>query len=227
MSEANLFPEPPGDGPEAEEFRKDFLCRTNLSDADLTFADLSQADLTAAVLENALLTRTNFTDATLISCLIYGAATWDLRLDGAKQRDFVVTAPQIPPGPTIAVDNIEIAQFLYLLVNNKNVRNAIDGITSKIVLILGNFSPRRKKVLDALREELQKRRYVPIIFDFEKPESRSRDETITLLARMARFIIADLSDAEGVQHELRSMVPELPSVAVQPLVLRGQAVPSV
>ena len=75
--------------------------------------------------------------------------------------------------PEITVDNIEVAQFIYLLLHNAKIRDVIDTITSKAVLILGRFTEERKAVLDALREELRKRDYLPILFDFEKP-SRSR-----------------------------------------------------
>jgi hypothetical protein len=46
-----------------------------------------------------------------------------------------------------------------------------------------------------------------VVFDFEKPTNRTTDETITLLARMARFVIADISDAKSVLQELRAIVP--------------------
>jgi len=39
--------------------------------------------------------------------------------------------------PTITVDNLEVAQFIYLLLNNQKIRDVIDTITSKVVLILG------------------------------------------------------------------------------------------
>jgi hypothetical protein len=93
------------------------------------------------------------------------------------------------------------------------------------VLILGRFTPERKVVLNALRDELRKRNYLPVVFDFEKPASQTTDETITLLARMARFVIADISDAKSVLQELRGIVPNLPSVAVQPLILVPQQEP--
>ncbi len=100
-----------------------------------------------------------------------------------------------------------------------------DTIASKVVLILGRFTYERKAVLDALREELRKRDYLPVLFDFEKPRSRDTDETITLLARMAKFVIADISDAKSVLQELRAIVPNLPSVPVQPIILAIQEDP--
>src|SRR3712207_7715106 len=48
----------------------------------------------------------------------------------------------------------------------------------------------RKAVLDAVREALRAHDYVPILFDFDIPADRDVTETVTLLARMARFIIA-------------------------------------
>jgi hypothetical protein len=111
------------------------------------------------------------------------------------------------------------------MLHNEKIRNVIDTITSKSVLILGRFTEERKPVLEALREELRQRKYLPILFDFEKPSSRDTDETITLLARMARFVVADISDAKSVLQELRAIVPDLPSVPVQPIILAAQEEP--
>ena len=59
------------------------------------------------------------------------------------------------------------------MINNERIRHIIDTITSKVVLILGRFTPERKAVLDALREELRKRDYLPVLFDFERPAGQT------------------------------------------------------
>ena len=64
------------------------------------------------------------------------------------------------------------------------------------MLILGRFTEERKAVLDAIRDELRRRDYIPILFDFDKPANRDLTETISLLARMARFIVADITEVD-------------------------------
>ena len=58
---------------------------------------------------------------------------------------------------------------------------------------------------------------MPILFDFEIPATRDITETVSLLARMARFIIADLTDPSSIPKELEAIVPHL-AVPVQPLI---------
>ena len=100
------------------------------------------------------------------------------RAQETKQRSLVIT-----PGdePEITVDNIEVAQFIYLLLHNPKIRDVIDTIGRKAVLILGRFTPERKAVLDDLREELRMRDYVPILFDFDKPTSQDLTATAAVV----------------------------------------------
>jgi len=155
----------------------------------------------------------------LAGASVYGTSVWEVDLSGANQRNLVIT---LDPAPVVTVDNLEVAQFIYLLLNNGNIRQVIDTITSKVVLILGRFTPERKAILDAIRNEIRKRDYLPVLFDFARPSNRDITETISILAHMARFVIADITDAKSIPQELMTIVPTLPSVPVQPLLLASQ-----
>jgi hypothetical protein len=142
--------------------------------------------------------------------------------EGTKLQDLIIT----PLGkPEVTTDDLEVAQFIYLLLSNEKLQRVIDTITSKVVLILGRFTPERKVVLDSLRDELRKRNYVPVMFDFEKPKRGTTINTITLLARMARFVIADISDAKSILQELQAIVPNSPKLPVLPIIVAGQEEP--
>ena len=198
------------------------LTRAVLRDAKLPLATLSHADLSHAQMEGAnleqsIMVRTSLEHAELSRCRVYGVAAWDLKLAEAKQLDLVIT-PSWENGASIEVDDIEVAQFIYLLMSQQRLQSVIDTITSKAVLILGRFTPERKAVLVALRDALRGRQLVPIIFDFEKPASRDLTETIRLLALMCRFVVADLTSPKSVPHELMALVPFMPSVPFQLLI---------
>jgi uncharacterized protein YjbI with pentapeptide repeats len=195
------------------------LNRADLSGADLSRAYLYKANLSETNLSGAVLIETNMESAILTGCIVHRVCTWELELDGAVQNDLVITSPD---QSAIIVDNLDAAQFIYHLLHNDKIRHIIDAITSKVVLILGRFSDTRKPVLDAIREELRKHDYLPVLFDFEKPASRDLTETVSTLAHMARFVIADITDAKSIPAELERIVPDLPSVPVQPLILSSE-----
>ena len=124
----------------------------------------------------------------------------------------------------VIVDNLEVAQFMYLLLNNEKIKEVIDTITSKVVLILGGFADERKAVLNALREVLRLNGgLIPVVFDFAKPANKDVTGTVETLARMARFIVADLTDPRSVPYELATIVPFLRTTPVVLLRLAGTA----
>ena len=188
-----------------------------LQGANLVFADLTGANLQGSNLMYANLTSANLTGANLTGSRVFGVSAWEVRADQATQSNLVITRPD---DPTITVDNLEVAQFVYLLIDNKKIRQVIDTVARKAVLILGRFSEQRRAVLDAIRVELGKRDYVPIIFDFDKPDARNVAETVRTLAHLSRFIIADITDPRSIPRELETIVPLL-AVPVKPLLMMG------
>lgn len=192
----------------------------NLSDADLIGVNFDRARLRGATLNranlrNALLVDVDLREADISECRVYGTSVWNVDTTETQQQNLKITREN---EATITVDNLKIAQFIYLLLNNRELRDVIDTITSKVVLIIGRFTPERKGILDKIRDEVRKHDYLPVIFDFDIPRCRDTDETIGLLARMASFIIADLTEAKSVLQELRGIVSDLPSVPVQPII---------
>ena len=175
------------------------LSGANLKDANLSGTDLSSANLASANLIRVILVNTNLTNAVLTNCLIYGISAWDVQLVGATQNNLVITLPE---QPTIIIDNLKIAQFIYLLLNNNEIREVIDTIAKKAVLILGRFTPERKIVLETIRTALRTQGYLPILFDFPKPESQDLTGTVRTLANISRFIIADLTDPSCSPYEI-------------------------
>jgi uncharacterized protein YjbI with pentapeptide repeats len=198
------------------------LTDTVMPDSMLRLANLDQAvargtDLRRADLFYASLVGADLREADLRGAFVYGISAWDIDLTDAQQNDMVITKATDPP---VAVDDLLVAQFLHTLIRNRTIRSMIDTITTKVVVILGRFTPRRKQFLDTIRTELRQRGYVPIIFDFERPASRDFGETVVTLAHLARFIVADLTEPASVPKELEAIVPDL-AVPVVPLLEEG------
>jgi hypothetical protein len=181
------------------------LSRADLSGATLYGAYLSGADLTNAHLTQSALVKTNLTGTTLTGCSIYGISAWSLHLEGAIQQNLNVSDYG---EPAVMVDNLEVAQFIYLLLNNEKIRDVIDTIGEKGVLILGRFTEERKAVLDAIRDRLRELGFVPMMFDFERATKRDFTETIKTLAGLSRFIIADITNPRSSPLELQATMPD-------------------
>jgi uncharacterized protein YjbI with pentapeptide repeats len=218
--------------------------QANLNGANLHRSDLSHANLTGANLSNARLEQTTLVgtklidvnlrmatiiridarNADLTGASVYGIAAWDVRLDGAVQKDLNISSEDDGP---ITVDDLEVAQFVHLLMRNHRIRDVIDTVTSKVVLLLGRFTPAQKVVLDGMKSELRKEGYCPVIFDFEKPASRDFIETVATLAHLSRFVVADVTRAklvlEEIPHIVRNVavpvVPVLNGMQREPLTL--------
>ena len=87
------------------------LCHAELSLANFIGAKLINANLTKANLERSQLIQTILIQANLTGCHIFGISAWDLELEGANQTNLQITREG---KPAIMVDNLEVAQFIYL-----------------------------------------------------------------------------------------------------------------
>ncbi|MCK4608164.1 MAG: pentapeptide repeat-containing protein [Gammaproteobacteria bacterium] len=193
-------------------------------DADLSYCSADKTSFIGSEFVNTKLEyisfiSNDFTETKLVNCSVYGISSWDLNLENSSQKDLIITKED---HPVITVDNIELAQFLYLIINNTKLRNVIDTITSKVVLILGNFSKKTKLILDKIKNQLREYDFIPVMFDFDKPSSRNLTETVITLASMAKFVIADLSSSKSIPHELATIIHRLQSVNFYPIIVDGE-----
>jgi hypothetical protein len=199
------------------------LCLADLRGANLAFANLTAANLSGANLSGAHLWGTtlvdaDLTDADLTGCFVHGVSAWNLKLERTKQQNLVVTKHD---EPQITVDNIEVAQFVYLLLHNKKIRDVIDTIGKKGVLLLGRFTEGRIQILERLREKLRSLGFVPMVFNFDKPETKDFTETVRLLANLSHFVIVDITNPRSTPLELAEVVPDY-MVPFAPILQQGE-----
>jgi pentapeptide repeat protein len=205
------------------DLREANLSKANLSEAVLRGADLRRANLSGVNLSRAdlmstTLVETDLTGADLTGCRIYGVSAWGLKLKRAKQQNLVITKED---EPTVTVDNIEVAQFVYLLLHNEKIRDVIDTIGKKGVLLLGRFTEGRIEVLERVREKLRDLGFVPMVFNFDKPETKDFTETVRLLCNLSHFVIVDITNPRSAPLELQAAVPDY-MVPFVPILQQGE-----
>lgn len=202
---------------EKTNLREAIFCNSHIRDADLGGATMYKTDLSNATLDNVRLERaslieTNLEKAIFKGCFVYGISAWNLLGTPKEQTDTAITPfCKIPSesdesDPIITVDDFEVAQFIYLLFKAEKLKDVIDTVKSKLVLILGRFTPERKAVLDGIRENLRSFDFIPVLFDFDRIGSQTYMETVLTVALMARFVIADFTEPKRVLEEVPTIV---------------------
>jgi hypothetical protein len=191
--------------PSGAELEHASLVHAGLAGANLRAAHLRGADLSGADLKSAILVNTDLRGAKLNDAQVYGISAWEVDLEGAEQRDLLVTHPG---QPRVTTDDLEVAQFIYVLLNHQKLREVFNTTTRRGVLILGRFGGGGLEVLRAVGGKLRELGYLPIIFDFERPQQRTYTETVMTLAGLCSFVIVDLS-GRSVPQELQATVDSL------------------
>jgi len=205
------------------------FCRTDFYETNLT-----EAWLTNANLQGVQLAKTKLAGAHLRGCTVYGLSAWDLRDTPADEDHLRIRYTAVAERSSesedqrsnakevlkeIEVDGLDLASFMYLTLNNRNISRIIDAASQKWVLILGRFTE-GKEILKAIEDEL-KGKYIPIIFDFPPPDRRDLIETLLLLAGLSAFVIVEMTNPRSTPLEVQAIVPNF-GVPVLPIV-RGKA----
>ena len=209
---------------------------TVFEEGDFSRADFSGATFRNTRFNKTIFTGANFDGATIVNCnlnrinlvgasfrvkeitetVIYGIAAWDLvTSEESKQSRLVVEKTyelysdliqqeKIP----MMVDDIELAQFIYYLSNHKKMREAINILNDKGVLLLGRFKDGGLKRLYTVLELLRGKGYMPMIFDFTRPDNLSLTETAVTMAGLSKFVIVDLSGS-SVPAELQAILIQI------------------
>lgn len=183
---------------------------------NLVGCNLQKTKFIDCYLNGSNLSRSNLNESIIKNSTVYGVSAWDLSTEGSLQENLTIT--NYYNDSTLTVDDLEIANFIYLITNNNKVANAIDNISTKVVLILGRFTSERLEILKYIKSILKKKNYVPVLFDFEKPNQKDLTETIGLIGRMSKFIVADLTDAKSVPQELSELIPNNPTLTIYPII---------
>lgn len=208
---------------------------SSFTDADLrnalcessqfTGADFRGCDLRGAKLLGCSLNQIRVGGTKLKGALVWGSSVWNVKRDrdrptqeqglriGWENLDpiEVLTEPAWrPPGVEFEADRLEVAHFLALVRDAPSeLSHIIDAASRHLVLILGRFRGPQSRVLDRLRKALPEHGLAPVVFDFDPPEGRDLSETVSLLAGLAHFVIADLSRPSSTPLESQLIVPNV------------------
>jgi uncharacterized protein YjbI with pentapeptide repeats len=208
----------------------------HFEEGDFSRANFAGASFRNTKFNKTVLTDANFDGATFVNCnlnrinlagasfrvkeisetVVYGISAWDLKTsDETKQSRLVIErtyglySDLIQEGKVpLMVDDIELAQFVYYLSNHKKMRDALNIMNEKGVLLLGRFKDGGLERLYSIRERLQSKGYMAMIFDFERPDNLSLTETVVTMAGLSKFVVADLSGS-SVTAELQSILGQI------------------
>jgi hypothetical protein len=201
---------------EGANFYEADLSRANLSNANLCNCNFRKAYLDRAILCGAEIINANLNRATLVNanlcgtrienCIVYGVSAWGLQTDeNTFQRNLMMEDTNIMGDHIIEevmrisqhyplmVDDIEVAQFIHFIKNYSNLGKGLKAMLEKGVLLLGKFREGGREILEKVAETVRRNKLIPIIFDFDGPEGSNIIETVTVLAGISRFVIANLN----------------------------------
>jgi uncharacterized protein YjbI with pentapeptide repeats len=147
-------------------FNKTILTGANFDGASFVNCNLNRVNLVGASFRVKEITET----------VVYGIAAWDLQTsDEMKQSKLVIErtyelySDLIQQGKVpMMVDDIELAQFVYFLSKHAKMRDTLNILNDRGVLLLGRFKDGGLDRLYSMREWFQHNGYMAMIFDFAR-----------------------------------------------------------
>ena len=133
-------------------------------------------------LSKIILGDTNLINTTLKIVTIYRIAVWDVQLDGAEQINLAITPED---EPTIALDNLKVAQFLYLLLNSQELHDVHDFVIERGIQLLGRRGGSGLEELKTIATKAREHKYFPIIFDFDRLINCDLSEIVMTIADLS------------------------------------------
>lgn len=229
-------------------FQNSVFTNVNFVDGDFSTAFFDNCKFIDTSFRKSILTNASFNGATFLNCnlnrvnlsgakfnvkeisetVVYGVSAWDLEISEDSIQSKLIVEPtdqlyshlinqeRIP----LMVDNIELAQFIYYLTNHKKIRDTIDILNNKGVLLLGRFKDGGLERLYKLRDWFSRNNYLPMIYDFNRIQSQDYTETIITLSGLSKVVVADLS-GDSVPQELYAILNNF----IKPVIVYHDNVP--
>ncbi|GAB3274234.1 pentapeptide repeat-containing protein [Parahaliea aestuarii] len=207
-------------------FEEGDFSRADFSGAEFRDTRFNKTIFTGACFEgasfvNCNLNRVNLVGANfrverIVETVVYGIAAWDMEVaEQTEQSRLVIEKTyelytELIAGGTIPlmVDDIELAQFVYYLSNHRKMRDTLNILNDRGVLLLGRFQNGGLERLYLVRDWFQKQGYMAMIFDFARPDNLSLTETVVTMAGLSKFVVVDLSGG-SVPAELQSILAQI------------------
>jgi uncharacterized protein YjbI with pentapeptide repeats len=211
---------------EESHFEEGDFSRSNFNGALFRNTKFNKTILTGASFDGATFINCNLNRVNLVGAsfcvkeitetVVYGISAWDMQTcESMKQSKLVIEKTYHFYSDLLAdgkipmmVDDIELAQFVHYLSSHKKMRDTLNILNARGVLLLGRFKDGGLDRLYSIRELLQGKGYMPMIFDFVRADSLSLIETIVTMAGLSKFIIADLS-GPSVPAELATLLSQI------------------
>ena len=171
--------------------RETVIVDANMTDADLYHADLHSACLRGVDLTQARLDLATLADGEITGCHVYGVSAWDVKLAGTEQGDLIITQPG---EPTIAVDDLDAAQFINLLIHSPALRDRVASVSARLALVLAARVPGCEDRLGALSQALQGAGWISVHYDIGAAERSQIQATLKSTMRFCGAAVIDVED---------------------------------